>query len=117
MVSGRGAMRVSTSGNYRQPLIIQGHAFYHIFSPKTGKPVSEKVLGVTTASFGQKKNSALLDAAATAITVLGAEKGLELAEKLHIQALVLTRGANEEIREQTTPGFSDHYTPGWSPDA
>ena len=117
VVSGRGATRVSTSGNYRQPLIIQGHAFYHIFSPKTGKPVSEKVLGVTTASFGQRENNALLDAAATAITVLGAKKGLELAEKLHIQALVLTRGAKGEIREQSTPGFSDHYTPESSPDA
>ncbi|MBS3731671.1 MAG: FAD:protein FMN transferase [Desulfobacterales bacterium] len=110
LISGRGSMRVSTSGNYRQPLVIQGHAFYHIFSPETGKPVSEKVLGVTTASLNPDHSSAMLDAAATAITIMGREKGLNLAEKLGIQALVLTRGGEGNIVEHHTGAFADVYS-------
>jgi thiamine biosynthesis lipoprotein len=99
-------IRVSTSGNYRQPLVIQGHFFYHIFSPKTGRPVSEKIAGVTTADFGGH-SSALLDGAATAITVLGTEKGIQLAEKLSIEALVLSINSKEQIQEQFTPNLPD----------
>lgn len=109
VISKTGSLRVSTSGNYRQPLVIQGHAFYHIFSPETGKPVSEKVLGVTTASPDKDHSSAMLDAAATAITIMGQKKGLNLAEKLGIQALVLTRDKQGNIMEHHTAAFTDVY--------
>ncbi|MBS0013624.1 MAG: FAD:protein FMN transferase, partial [Desulfobacterales bacterium] len=105
-ISSPADIRVSTSGNYRQPLVIQGHAFYHIFSPKTGRPVSEKITGVTTADFGGQ-SSALLDGAATAITVLGTKKGMELAKKLGIEALVLSINPKDQIQEQFTPNLPD----------
>ncbi|MCF8095126.1 MAG: FAD:protein FMN transferase [Desulfobacteraceae bacterium] len=108
-ISAQGALRVSTSGNYRQPLRIRGHEFYHIFSPETGMPVSQKVLGVTTAHFSKKTSSAMIDGAATAITVMGSEKGMKLAQKLGIQALVLTRGHRGRIKQDSTFGLSDHY--------
>ncbi|MGM0451681.1 MAG: FAD:protein FMN transferase [Thermodesulfobacteriota bacterium] len=111
VVAAEKPLRVSTSGNYRQPLIIDGHRFYHIFSPKTGKPVSEKVLGVTTVSFGADRSSAFLDGAATAITVLGADEGLALAKKSGIDTLILKRSANGEITETMTAGFKTHYRP------
>ncbi|MFP4571492.1 MAG: FAD:protein FMN transferase [Desulfobacterales bacterium] len=111
-ISKHGAIRISTSGNYRQPLRIQGHDFYHIFSPKTGKPVSSKVLGVTTVAFGKKAGCALLDGAATAITVMGRGKGLEIAEKLDIQALILTRGPEGGISESATDGMTDSFRRG-----
>lgn len=79
-ISGHGRISVSTSGNYMQPIIIEGHSFYHIFNPKTGKPVSEKILGVTTASMGGKISNAVLDGAATAVTVLGIHPGLAFAQ-------------------------------------
>ncbi|MFO7859594.1 MAG: FAD:protein FMN transferase [Desulfosalsimonas sp.] len=106
-ISSSADIRVSTSGNYRQPLVIQDHTFYHIFSPKTGRPVSEKIAGVTTADFGGR-SSALLDGAATAITVLGTEKGMQLAEKLSIEALVLSIDSKEQIQEQFTPNLPDN---------
>lgn len=102
-------IRVSTSGNYRQPLIIQGHKFYHIFSPKTGKPVSEKVLGVTTIGFTESQSNALVDGAATAITVMGAADGIQFAKKLGIEALVLTQARGKGIAEHMTPGFKKFY--------
>ena len=107
VISRNGQIRVSTSGNYRQPLRIQGQTFYHIFSPETGKPVSEKVLGVTTLSVTGTRSNALLDGAATAITVMGARNGVEFADKMGIEALILTRGHDQTIRETMTPGFPD----------
>ena len=104
-------IRVSTSGNYRQPLIIRGHRFYHIFSPKTGQPVSQKVLGVTTASFDNTHANALLDGAATAITVMGAAEGKKLAEKLGIETLILTRSESGGIGETMTAGLAEWYMP------
>ncbi len=115
-ISSRNALGVSTSGNYRQPLRIRGHEFYHIFSPETGRPVSEKVLGVTTAGLKEGVSCALLDGAATAITVMGSEKGLDFAERIGIQAVVLTRGPEGRIRENFTPGLADSYERTKKPD-
>lgn len=109
-ITTKSAVKVSTSGNYRQPLKIQGHEFYHIFSPETGKPVNSKVLGVTTADPAGITSSALLDGAATAITVAGPEKGIDLAEKLGIESLVLTRQKDGDgIKQIATQGLFKHY--------
>lgn len=102
-------IRVSTSGNYRQPLIIRGQPFYHIFSPATGKPVPEKVLGVTTVGLSASHSNAFLDGAATAITAMGAQKGIKFAEKLGIEALILTQGRDRTINEIMTAGCREIY--------
>ena len=111
VISSNNRLRVSTSGNYRQPIQIKGKSFYHIFSPETGRPVSERVLGVTTASLDGKTSNARLDGIATAITVMGATKGLALAEKLHIDALILYEKKDGSIGEIMTPGLLNYYTP------
>jgi len=109
IIGRRADTRVSTSGNYRQPLRIQGQTFYHIFSPKTGKPVSERVLGVTTIGGAESHSNALIDGAATAITIMGAAEGIQFAEKLGIEALILTRKNGPGIAEHMTPGFDRFY--------
>jgi thiamine biosynthesis lipoprotein len=111
IISSYGDLRVSTSGNYRQPININGQSFYHIFSPLTGKPVSEKVLGVTTLSINGKSSNAELDGIATAITVMGTAKGLELTEKLNIDVIILYENSDGTIGELMTPELSDYYTP------
>lgn len=110
IISSYGDLRVSTSGNYRQPIKIKEKSFYHIFSPKTGKPVSEKVLGVTTISIDGKITNARLDGIATAITVIGAAKGLSLAEKLKVDALILYEKKDSSVGELMTPGFSNMFS-------
>ena len=102
-------IRVSTSGNYRQPLMIRGQSFYHIFNPETGKPVSEKVLGVTTVGLSSMQSNAMLDGAATAITVMGAADGLKFASKIGIEALILTQDRDRTINETMTAGFLEFY--------
>lgn len=111
VISANSRLNVSTSGNYRQPVRINDKSFYHIFSPETGQPVSEKVLGVTTASFDGKRSNAWLDGLATAITVVGAEKGLLLAEKLKCDTLILYETQKDCIKEIMTKEFSNTYNP------
>ena len=110
-VSAETDIRVSTSGNYRQPLRIAGREFYHIFDPDTGRPVSEKILGVTTLCASGKASGAFLDGAATAIVVLGVEKGLTFAEKTGIETLVIRQSGSGEIEELMTDGFRALYEP------
>ena len=108
VVEHRGDLRVSTSGNYRQPMIINGISYYHIFDPKTGLPVSQQVLGVTVIATGTDADNATLDAAATAITVLGETRGQALAEKLQTHAVIITQDA-AGVHETTTPGIPALY--------
>lgn len=110
-VSAETDIRVSTSGNYRQPLRIAGREFYHIFDPDTGRPVSEKILGVTTLCASGKASGAFLDGAATAIVVLGAKKGMVFAEKTGIEALIIRKSGSGEIEELMTDGFRVMYEP------
>lgn len=86
---GSSTVRMTTSGNYNQPYIIQGKEFYHVFDPKTGMPVSERILSVTLVDLGQKMSSTKLDGLTKSILVLGVEKGLATIEKNGLEALIL----------------------------
>ncbi len=105
IVSTPGPLNISTSGNYMQPIIIQGRSFYHIFNPKTGKPVSEKILGVTTCSPDGRIANANLDGSATAITVLGSSAGITFAQQTGIEVLILFEKKEGKIGEIHTAGF------------
>lgn len=82
---------VTTSGNYEQFLDIQGRRFSHIINPKTGYP-QENVVSATVIT----GNAADADALSTALTVLGADKGIKLIESLDgdFEALVMTQDVN-----------------------
>ncbi len=108
VISANGRLNVSTSGNYRQPIRINDKLFYHIFSPETGQPVSEKVLGVTTVSFDGKRSNAWLDGVATAITVAGPTAGFSMAEELNIDVLILYE-KDGSIGELKTHRLSQNY--------
>jgi thiamine biosynthesis lipoprotein len=109
VIAHRETLRISTSGNYRQQLKIAGNTYYHIFDPRDGRPVSTRVLGVTTADLQGRVSSAFLDGAATAIAVMGAEAGLALARRLGIDALILVDAADEGVRELMTEPLRAHY--------
>lgn len=109
VISVRGGLRVSTSGNYRQPLQIAGKTYYHIMDPRTGRPISTAAAGVTTLDVQGRASSALLDAAATAIAVLGPEAGLALARRLGIEALILVTDDDNQLRQVMTDGFGAYF--------
>jgi len=68
---------VATSGDYQQFVLIEGKRYSHVISRRTGTSV-EGLSSVTIVA----DNATDADALATAVTVMGAEKGLALIEKL-----------------------------------
>ncbi len=80
-------MAVATSGDYEKFFIYQDKRYHHIFNPKDGYP-TEECQSVTIVC----KNTMTADALATAVFVLGPEKGYALCQKLNgVQCLIVDR--------------------------
>ncbi|MCW8335151.1 FAD:protein FMN transferase [Vibrio paucivorans] len=82
-----GDMAIATSGDYRNYFERDGIRYSHIINPQTGKPIRNKVVSVTVLD----KSSMTADGLATGIMVLGEEKGLEVANKHNIPALIIVK--------------------------
>jgi len=84
---------VATSGDYQQFVLIEGKRYSHILDRKTGTS-AEGLSSVTIIA----DNATEADALATSISVMGAEKGLALIEKLPgTEAILITPGPKYEI--------------------
>lgn len=81
---------LATSGDYRNYFMQDGVRYSHIINPITGYPVPQEIASVTVLH----KSSAWADAWATAFLVLGAERGLRLAEQENIAAYFVLRSAH-----------------------
>jgi len=71
-------MSVATSGDYENYFEKDNVRYHHILDPKTGYP-SKGIQSVTVIH----KDNAFADGLATAVFVMGKEKGIELIESLH----------------------------------
>ena len=93
---------VATSGNYRLAFTDPdtGQAYSHLIDPRTGRPVNHGLLAVSVLA----PTAMEADAWATALLVLGPEKGLQLADKENLAALFVERGPSG-IQVLTTPNF------------
>lgn len=76
---------LATSGNYRNFYMEEGQRYSHTIDPVSGKPVRHKLASVTVLD----QTCARADALATALMVLGEEKGRLLCEKNQIAAYFL----------------------------
>lgn len=93
---------VATSGNYERSYVIAGKTYGHIIDPISGQPVAGPLSVTVIAS-----DCTRADAFATAVFVLGAEKGLALAEKVNdVEALILVQ-ENDAIAMLKTGGFPE----------
>lgn len=98
-----GDAAVATSGDYRNYFEADGVRYSHTIDPRTGKPITNRVASVTVIS----ERSATADALATAFTVMGANAGLELAERENIAVYFIVRsGEGFEIR--MSPAFAPY---------
>ena len=93
----------STSGNYENPIVINGEKFYHIFDPRTGRPAKTNVLSVSVAFPTTGKNW-LADSMSTTGTILGPEKTFAILKELGGEALFLIWKGGK-INEVTSPGW------------
>lgn len=78
---------VATSGDYRNYFEKNGVRYSHTINPVTGRPISHRLVSVTVVD----KTTTMADGIATAITVLGPEKGFEFAQKNGIAAYLLVK--------------------------
>jgi len=83
-VSGLG---MATSGDYRNYFEQDGVRYSHILDGTTGRPVTHKTASVTVLT----GNAMLADAWATAMLVLGTERGLEIANERDLAVLFIDR--------------------------
>ena len=92
----------ATSGDYRQFFVQDGVRYSHIIDPKTGYPVASRVVSTSILA----GDCTLADGLATAVMVMGVEKGMALIERLDgIQGLMIVENPDGSLKEHASPGF------------
>ena len=85
---------VATSGDYRHWVEVQGRRLSHTMDPRRGAPLTASPASVTVVA----RTCAEADAWATALMVLGPDKGATLARRSGIDALFLLRDDDASAR-------------------
>ena len=99
-------MAIATSGDYRNFFTINNKRYSHTIDPKTGYPISNNLASVSVALPGQFRHTGDADALATALNVMGLNKGFEFAVNNSIAALFVFKLENE-FSIRMTPSFED----------
>jgi FAD:protein FMN transferase len=84
-VLGLSDIALATSGDYRNFFEIAGRRYSHTIDPATGWPVDNHLVSVTVLA----DTSMRADAWATALQVLGPERGMAIAERLGLPVLFI----------------------------
>lgn len=89
---------VTTSGEAEQFVEVGGERWSHVVDPRTGWALTRAVRTTVIAA-----DATEADGLATAVSVLGVERGVELAERLRgVEARVVERGDGGVVRRQTS---------------
>jgi thiamine biosynthesis lipoprotein len=91
-------MSISTSGDYERFFMVNGRRYHHILSPKTGFPAE----GCQSVSITGKE-SALTDAIATGVFILGPEKGMQFLKEIGLEGIII----DGEGKILATPNFRE----------
>jgi thiamine biosynthesis lipoprotein len=95
---------LATSGDYRNFFRLNGRRYSHVIDPKTGYPVSNGVVSVSIMA----ESCTLADGLATAIMVLGPEKGIALINRLEgVEGLIVVSGPDGAFKDYYSAGFAD----------
>ncbi len=92
---------IATSGDYRNFFEANGERYSHEIDPKTGRPVDHGLASVSVLH----PSCMRADAWATALMVLGPERGPDLAENLNLTTYFVVH-SNGGFVHQETGGFS-----------
>ena len=88
---------VATSGDYRNYFEKDGVRYSHTIDPNTGKPITHNLASVSVIH----PSCMYADAYATAMSVMGADKAMEFAEKNGLDIYLLKKEAEEFVEGQT----------------
>ena len=96
-------MSMATSGDYHNYFEKDGLRYSHTIDPRTGRPIAHRLASVTVIH----NECAYADGLATAINVMGAEKGLAFAQQHDLAVFMIVRDdeGNEGFVEKMTPQF------------
>lgn len=86
-VVGVSGLGLASSGDYRNYYEKDGQRYSHVIDPATGRPITHKTASATVLA----DNAMLADAWATAMLILGRERGLEIAERENLAVLFVER--------------------------
>jgi len=96
---------MATSGDYRNYFEVAGKRYSHTIDPATGMPITHNLASVTVLD----TSTARADALATAINVMGAEKGMALANAQNLPIMVIMKKAEGFVAE-TSIAFDDYVS-------
>lgn len=94
-------LSVATSGDYRRFVTVDGRQMQHTIDPRTRRPVEHDVAAVTVVH----ESCMRADAWATAMMVLGAEAGLQLATDHKLAVVFRQRGDRGCWSETASPAL------------
>jgi thiamine biosynthesis lipoprotein len=98
---------MATSGDYRNYFETDGKRFSHILDPRTGYPVDNGVVSVSIVA----DNCMFADGLATAIMVMGLEKGMALINSLkEVEGFIIIRKSDNAYAHFSSEAF-DTPTP------
>jgi len=93
---------MATSGDYRNYFKYEGKLYSHVLDPRTGYPVETGVASVTVIA----PHCIQADALATALMVMGSEKGLDLIESLpDVEVMLILREGEDKFRTVKSSGM------------
>ena len=94
-------LSIATSGDYRNFYEVDGRRYSHEIDPTERAPVAHALASVTVAH----AECMTADALATALFVLGPQRGLALARDQGLAALFVVRETGGRLRDLATPAF------------
>lgn len=93
---------MATSGDYRIFIQIADHFYSHIIDPRTGRPVVNGVVSATVVA----ANCTVADGLATALMVMGPEKGVALVNRQpSVECLIVVRKPDGTLMDYPSSGF------------
>jgi len=93
-------LALATSGDYHNYFEKDGKRYSHTIDPRTGKPITHRLASVSV----MHQECAYADALATAINVMGPEKGFAFALEQNLPVFLLVKGDNGFV-EKMSPAF------------
>ncbi|QDT46729.1 Thiamine biosynthesis lipoprotein ApbE precursor [Symmachiella dynata] len=90
-----GERGMATSGDYRNFYEQDGKVYSHTIDPQTGRPIESTLASATVLA----DDCMTADAWATAVMVLGSERGMELAGQHNLPAMLILRAENNQFRQ------------------
>ncbi len=93
---------IATSGDYRSFFMAGGKKYSHVLNPQTGRPVEHPPASVSVIH----ESCMTADGLATAMMVLGPEKGIELAKTVGVDVMFLDLTKDGMLNEQSIGVFA-----------